>query len=161
MAKQKLPLSTTTLPSDYRLHSRLGYRLSRMSRIMQTRLENALAPHGMNRLKWCVLSGVALEGLSSPSDLATHIGITRPATSRLLKVLEQERLIARALAEEDGRARAIRVTDLGHQKVAACRSLVDQNNLHFISKLGSADLAQLLLALDVLARDEVAELDDM
>jgi len=160
MVKPDSPQPTSP-PGDYRLHSRLGYRLSHLSRLMQATLERELAPHGMSRLKWCALSGVALEGLSSPSDLAAHIGITRPATSRLLKGMEQEGLIARALAQEDGRAREIQVTDLGHDKIAACRPLVDRNDRHFVGKLDPADLAQLFLVLDELTRGEMAELDDI
>lgn len=161
MVKQNASRSTTPLRGNYRLHSRLGYRLSRLSRMMQAQLESDLAPHGMTRLKWCALSGVALEGLASPSDLAKHIGITRPATSRLLKAMEKERLIARALAPEDGRTREIQVTDLGHEKVAVCWPLVDRNDRHFVSKLAAEDLVQLFLALDALTRGEVAELDDI
>jgi MarR family transcriptional regulator for hemolysin len=160
VTKKELPLPNTSLPDDYRLRNRLGYRLSRLSRIMQAKLEHELAPHGMNRLKWCALSGVGLEGQASPSDLATHIGITRPATSRLLKAMEKEGLIARALTPQDGRAREIQVTDLGRSKLAVCWPLVNRNNSHFVSKLATDDLAGLFQALDQLMGGEVAELDD-
>lgn len=159
--QQNMPLIKAPLTNDYRLHDRLGYRLSRLSRLMQAQLERELAPHGLNRLKWCALSGVALEGLTSPSDLAAHIGITRPATSRLLKAMEQERLIGRALALDDGRAREIQLTDLGHEKVAACRPLVERHNRHFVAKLAPDHLAQLFMALDDLTRGESVELNDI
>lgn len=161
MVKQNISQPTIPGPGDYQLHSRLGYRLSRLSRLMQTKLERDLAPHNMNRLKWCVLSGIALEGLSSPSDLAAHIGITRPAISRLLKAMEKEGLIERSLAIEDGRAREIQVTELGREKVAVCWPLVNFNDRHFVGKLPAEQLAQLFLALDELTRGEVAELDDL
>lgn len=161
MIQHNKSLSKSPLPGDYQLHSRLGYRLSHLSRLMQVRLERDLAPHNMNRLKWCALSGVALEGLTSPSDLSAHIGITRPAISRLLKAMEKERLIERTLAREDGRAREITVTVLGHEKVAACWALVNRHDRHFVGKLAADKLALLFQALDDLTRGEAAELDDI
>ena len=73
---------------DYELHRRLGYRISVLSRIMQSRLERMIAELGLTRLMWCVLTGVGEEGVITPSELADYIGITRPATSRLLRDME-------------------------------------------------------------------------
>ena len=71
--------------ADFQLHQRLGYKVSRLSRIMQSRLERLIAEQGLTRLMWCVLTGIGDEGVSTPSELADYIGITRPATSRLLR----------------------------------------------------------------------------
>jgi len=51
-------------PSDtYLLHQRLGWRVSRLARIMQSRLEEVLARDNLTRLMWVVLCG--LEGAST------------------------------------------------------------------------------------------------
>lgn len=142
------------MPQDYRLRERLGFRLSRLSRIMQEQLESGLAQHDLTRLKWCVLSGVALEGHTAPSELADHIGVTRPVISRLLKGMIADGLIARSLRDEDGRGREIHVTALGQQKIEACRPIVDHNQAHFVDKLTRTQREQLDQVIEALIAGE-------
>lgn len=149
------------MPRDYQLQDRLGFKLSRLSRIMQMRLETGLTKHGLTRMKWCVLSGVALEGHDSPSDLADHIGITRPATSRLLKQMIQEGLIERNLTEDDGRSRKINVTALGEEKLNTCWPMVEANQRHFLDKLGDDDRNTLNQLLHILIAGEEDAFDEL
>lgn len=141
----------------YRLHNRLGYRLSRLSKITQERLEARLAVHAMSRLTWCVLSSVEWEQIRTPSDLAMHIGINRPAISRALVQLRNEGLIIQSSSESDGRSREITLTNQGMEKLLICRPLVDEVESHYSSKLSVKDmrvfealLDKLLLGEDVL-----------
>lgn len=150
-----------TMPKDYHLQDRLGFKLSRLSRLMQVRLDTELARHDLSRLKWCVLSGVELERHDSPSELANHIGITRPAVSRLLKAMIGDGLIERSLTEEDGRSRKINVTALGRQKVAACWPFVEQNQQYFLNKLTSEQRDALNQALHDLISGETGAFDDL
>ena len=78
----------------YRLHNSLGYRLSRVARIQERRLDLGLRRIGLTRTTWCVLLAVGNEGLSQPSDIAEFIGIDRTATSRALRQMEADDLIA-------------------------------------------------------------------
>lgn len=149
------------MPKDYQLHERLGFRLSRLSRLMQGRLEVELAKHDLTRLQWCVLSGVAVEGLNAPSELADHIGITRPAISRLLKSMIKEGLVERSLVEEDGRSRQISVTPLGAERLSACWPMVEANQEHFLAKLTDAQRGDLDAILRDLIRDETDTFDDI
>lgn len=142
------------MPQDYHLRERLGYRLSRASRMMQERLESRLAEHDMTRMKWCILSGVGIEGHRAPSDLADNIGVTRPVISRLLKVMAKDGLIARRLADGDGRGREIIVLELGLEKLRVCRDIVENNQQHFLAKLGDDQARQLYEALDALSSGE-------
>jgi DNA-binding MarR family transcriptional regulator len=149
------------MPKDYQLHSRLGFRLSRLSRMMQGRLEASLAEHGLTRLQWCVLSGVGIEGKTAPSELAAHIGITRPAISKLIKAMISDGLIERRLVEADGRSRQISTTPLGDQKLNDCWSLVETNQEYFLAKLTLADRATLNEFLNTLIKDEDDVFDDL
>lgn len=149
------------MAKDYRLQERLGFRLSRLSKMMQTRLEAQLRDHHLTRLEWCVLSGVALEGHDSPSDLANHVGITRPAVSRLLKTLAQRDLIERRLTDRDGRSRKLSVTAKGEQLISICLPLVEQNQEHFAAKLSCAQKTALNEALDLIMSGEAASFDDL
>lgn len=150
-----------TSPANYRLRERLGFRMSRLAKTMQWRLEQDLSRFGMTRLKWCVLSAVALEGVTAPSDLAYHIGIARPAISRLLKAMENEGLIARDIATDDGRSHQISVTPEGMKQIDVCWPHVQENHNHFMSKLTQDQNRILFAALDALARGESAMLDDL
>ncbi|WP_342078649.1 MarR family winged helix-turn-helix transcriptional regulator [Yoonia sp. SS1-5] len=149
------------MPKDYQLRERLGFRMSRISKLMQARLESGLAEHGLTRLKWCVLSGVAFEGHTAPSDLADHIGVTRPVVSRLLKVMIDDGLIARKLSTHDGRGREIDVTPLGMEKLRKCWPMVERNQTHFLDKLSDDERRQLDQILDVLGAGESDRLDTL
>ncbi|MBT8154645.1 MarR family winged helix-turn-helix transcriptional regulator [Epibacterium ulvae] len=149
------------MPKDYQLHDRLGFRLSRLSRMMQARLETSLAEHDLTRLKWCVLSGVGIEGRTAPSELAAHIGITRPAISKLIKTMIAEGLIERNLVEADGRSRQISVTQLGKDKLNSCWHMVESNQEHFLEKLTAYERTMLNELLNTLIKDEFDIFDDI
>lgn len=149
----------TSATDGYHLHQRLGYRLSRLSKLMQTRLEAGLAEHGLTRLKWCILSGVGLEGIATPSELADHIGITRPAASRLLMQMRKNDLIGQSLDDVDGRSRQIELTPLGQETLKRCLPLVEDNQRHFTDKLGVQEIEAFGRVLDRLLEGEEASLD--
>ncbi|WP_342074926.1 MarR family winged helix-turn-helix transcriptional regulator [Yoonia sp. SS1-5] len=149
------------MPKDYHLHDRLGFKLTRLSRLMQGRLEAGLAEHDLTRLKWCILSGVGIEGHNAPSELADHIGITRPAISRLLKAMIKDGLIERSLVEDDGRSRQISVTALGSKKLDACWPMVEANQEHFLNKLSEAQKDALNDALRDMIAGEADMLEDL
>jgi MarR family transcriptional regulator, transcriptional regulator for hemolysin len=145
-------------PTGYALHGRLGYKVSRLARLMQGRLERGLAPLGLTRLMWCVLTGIGDESVDTPSELATYLGITRPATSRLLRELEGKGLLRRDGHEEDGRGRRLALTPHGHGVVEAARWAVADTRAHFATKLAQGELDAMLDMFDRLAAGEDAAL---
>lgn len=149
------------MPRDYQLRERLGFRFSRLAKLMQARLERGLAEHELTRLKWCILSGVGLEGQTAPSDLAEHVGIARPTISKLLKELVDQGLVARRLSNEDGRGREIALTELGTVKLKTCLPIVEQNQIHFLGKLTDEQQHQLDHLLDALGSGELDKLEEL
>lgn len=143
---------------DYQLHKRLGYRVSRLSRIMQSRLERMIADQSLTRLMWCVLTGVGEEGVSTPSELSEYIGITRPATSRLLRDMEARGMVARNGSDVDGRGRTVSITPLGRDLLEAARPSIEAVNDHFKSKITPDELAHVMSVLDRLAAGEEEQL---
>ncbi|MEP3276507.1 MAG: MarR family winged helix-turn-helix transcriptional regulator [Stappiaceae bacterium] len=143
---------------NYRLHERIGYKVSLLSRLMEARLENMMADQGVTRLMWCVLSGVGLEDVNTPSSLAQYIGITRPAVSRLLRTMEHRGWLERAGHDADGRGIAVFLTDEGQRKLFACQPLVDELNAHFTDKISKQDLSRFCALVDRLTEDEKAPL---
>lgn len=143
---------------DYELHKRLGYRISRLSRIMQSRLERMIADLGLTRLMWCVLTGVGEEGVSTPSELSDYIGITRPAISRLLRDMEARGMVVRSGSDADGRGRTISVTPLGRDLLEAARPSIEAVNNHFTSKITPDELGRIMSVVDRLAAGEDEQL---
>ncbi len=138
----------------YTLHDRLGYRVSRLARIMQTRLEEVLAAEDLTRMMWLVLTGLGEDGVRTPSELADYIGITRPAASRLLKRMEARGFVIRADGDGDGRSIALGLTEAGREVLERARPRVDAMTAHFVSKLDGATHAALMDGLDRLAEGE-------
>ncbi|NBN63925.1 MarR family winged helix-turn-helix transcriptional regulator [Pannonibacter tanglangensis] len=147
--------------SPYRLHSRLGYRVSRLSRVIQVRIEAVLAPHGLTRLMWCVLTGVGEEGLHAPSELADYVGVTRPTMSRLLRTLEQRGYVQRRpVVSGDARGVEIGLSEAGRQLVVDLRAPIDGVTRHFTDKLTAEQQAALMQAIDALMEGESRALAD-
>ena len=138
----------------YRLHNRLGYRVSRLARLMEARHEAALAGDGLTRLGASVLGGVGDEGVTTPSELAAYVGITRPAMSRLLRGLEARGFIARAATDGDGRQTRVALTPQGQAALTRVRAASDALQAHFAAKLRADELSFLTQTLARLAAGE-------
>ena len=140
---------------DPHLHQRIGFQISRLARVMQTRTEAELAPLGLTRLGWVLLLGIGVDGIDRPSELARYTGITRPSISRALRRLEADGLIARTDGiETDGRIVRIVLTDHGREVLEIVRPRMDVVNRHFADKLQPEERALLFAALAKLAAGE-------
>ncbi|WP_434055772.1 MAG: MarR family transcriptional regulator [Roseibium sp.] len=142
----------------YRLHGRIGFKVTRLARIMEARLEKGLSRHGITRLMWCVLSGIGLEDVKTPSTLAEHIGIARPAISRLLKTMEEKGLVARTSPDDDKRYTELALTALGLEKLKTCHVLVHDLNNHFAGKIDQGLYENFLETIDALTEGEKVQL---
>lgn len=143
---------------DYELHNRIGFKVTRLARLMEARLEEQIGEHGITRLMWCVLRGVGMEGVTTPSALAGYICIARPAISRLLKSMEEKGLLERNGTQGDGRYTQIRLTEQGERKMRLCHVLVQDLNAHFTAKLGAQACSDFMKTIDLLTEGENATL---
>ncbi len=139
----------------YLLHQRLGWRVSRMARILQLRLEGVLAADGLTRLMWVVLCGLGEDGIETPSEMAVYIGITRASTSRLLTTMERRGLIRRNNPPgQDGRQVALALTEQGRAILTKYRPAADAMTAHFLAKLNPEQARVLMDALSIMAQGE-------
>ncbi len=145
------------MAEEYTLHNRIGFKVTRLARIMEARLEKQLSEHGITRLMWCVLRGVGMENVTTPSGLADYICITRPAVSRLLKTMEERGLLART-GMDDKRFTEVALTKLGEEKTRVCHVLVRELNDHFAGKLDPGIYETFMTAIDELTQDEQVQL---
>lgn len=138
----------------FSLHDSVGHHVTRAARIVERRVENNLRSFGLTRVGWCVLLAVAEEGKKNPSDIAEFVGIDRTATSRALRVLENEGLIGREMGRDDRRTTEVKLTPKGDELfrtvLPACR---DANN-HFHAKLSDDELETLRVLLAKLTEGE-------
>jgi len=116
-----------TDPAPYRLHMSVGYLLTRSARIQERRLEEGLRQVGLTRITWCILLAVHVEGLRRPSGIAEFIGIDRTATSRALRQMEAEGLVARTVGTGDRRTTSVEATAEGLARLDRARPHAEHN----------------------------------
>ncbi|WP_373635109.1 MarR family winged helix-turn-helix transcriptional regulator [Yoonia sp. SS1-5] len=149
------------LDTDYRLHLSAGYRLSRISRLIQTRLESQLAEIGLTRMKWCVLASIGLSKISTSSELADYIGVTRQATSRVLVQMRKEGLIDQVLDALDGRSRLLKLTPKGIDLLNQCVPMVEKNRARFLDKLSKSQRKEFDRFIDIILEGESTPVDSL
>ncbi|MDR9485738.1 MULTISPECIES: MarR family winged helix-turn-helix transcriptional regulator [Sediminimonas] len=143
---------TTTGP--YRLHASLGYHLSLAARLQERRLDEQLRTLGLTRTSWCILLAVGNEGLCQPSDIASFVGVDRTATSRALRQMEAQGLLARKSGTDDRRTRRVELTDLGRDRIAKATPYARENARKLSSALAEGEEAELMRLLCKLQRAE-------
>jgi DNA-binding MarR family transcriptional regulator len=137
--------------AKFGLHASLGFQITRTARIIERRVESGLRDFGLTRISWCILLAVEEEGLKNPSEIAAFVGIDRTATSRALRQLEDDGLIAREMGREDRRTTTVSLTEEGLTRLVAARPTCVENMDHFNAKLSpgeALELRRLLAALD-------------
>jgi len=128
---------------------------------MQNSLEVGLEKHGITRVQWIALTAIEIEGKSSPSDLAEHIGVSRPAISRMLKQMESIDLIERNLIGDDGRTRQLTLTEKGRHCMNLCWPHVQETEQYFLNKVSASQREALYLAVHALMLGETEALDNI
>lgn len=131
----------------YRLHASLGYHLSVAARQQERRLDDALKTLGLTRTTWCILLAVGNEGLSQPSDIAGFVGIDRTATSRALRQMETDGLLARSSGTEDRRTRRVELTATGCAAITAATPFARANAAIMAEQLAPGEQETLLRLL--------------
>lgn len=129
------------------MHVSLGYHLSLAARLQERRLEEKLRELGLNRTTWCVLLAVSNEDLTQPSDIAEFVGIDRTATSRALRGMERDGLLARSSGQEDRRTRRITLTEKGCKAVSLATPHARANGQMMAERLDPVEHAELMRLL--------------
>jgi MarR family transcriptional regulator, transcriptional regulator for hemolysin len=146
------------MSEEFTLHNRIGFKVTRLARIMEARLEKQLSEHGITRLMWCVLRGVGMESVNTPSELADYICIARPAISRLLRTMEERGLLERSGINDDKRFTEVALTELGVSKMKVCHVLVRELNEHFAGKLDTKTYEVFMDLIDTMTEGEQVQL---
>ncbi|HBZ95302.1 MULTISPECIES: MarR family winged helix-turn-helix transcriptional regulator [unclassified Pseudomonas] len=124
--------------------------LRRASRGVTRRYDDALAAVGLGAAQFSLLRHVQRLGQPSISVLAEAMGLDRSTLGRNLRVLEEQGLVQ--LGEgRDLRAREVRLTEAGLQRVEQALPLWEQVQCALNARLGESRRAELMKLLDELA----------
>ena len=109
--------------------------------------DRALSRAGLRVTGYSILSRLAAEGPLSVSELAARLAMERTTCTREVAPLVSSGLVE-ATAGSDRRRRQLRVTGLGHRKLAEGRPAWEQVQRMVADEFGDADLRDLLIRLD-------------
>jgi DNA-binding MarR family transcriptional regulator len=125
------------------LEDHLGYWLRVVSNRVSHAFKVKVEQRGVTVAEWVVLRALYERDGVKPSELASKLGLTRGAISKLV-----ERLAAKGLASvhsdaHDGRAQRIALSDAGRQLVPALSALADENDAEAFGHLDHEQRASL------------------
>jgi len=126
-------------PSISDLEAHLGYWLRFVSNHVSLGFKRAVEAEGVTVAEWVALRRLYDVERSSPSDLASRMGMTRGAVSRLVERLVGKKLVSRAASPDDGRAQIIALTDHGRRLVPRLAGIADRNDARFFAHLSTQE----------------------
>ncbi|SJM70020.1 MarR family winged helix-turn-helix transcriptional regulator [Gulosibacter sp. 10] len=107
---------------DYR--ATIGYRLKEAQSALRSRMDEALAPLGLSTPQYSCLEVIGRNPGASNSEIARQVFVTRQATSRLLRALQDRGLVTRPEQAESGRVLPTQLTDEGRGLLARAAAVV-------------------------------------
>jgi DNA-binding MarR family transcriptional regulator len=116
------------------LETHLGYWLRYVSNHVSHAFALKVRDLGVTVAEWVVLREL-YDADSMPSALASRLGMTRGAISKLADRLEAKGLIEREAAEDDGRVQILALAADGRALVPKLAALADKNDGEFFGDL--------------------------
>jgi DNA-binding MarR family transcriptional regulator len=127
----------------------VGYLVKRVQQALRRSCDAALKPTGLSMSQYAVLRALADHPDASASELARLCFVTRQSLQDVLAGLRSSGLVEPADRPLRGRARSLRLTTSGRQRLTAADQAVRQVDaamLHDISAARRRELAGLLTA---------------
>jgi len=109
------------------LEAHLGYWLRFVSNHVSLAFQQKVEGEGVTVAEWVVLRALYGAGRMKPSEVATTIGLTRGAVSKLLDRLVAKALVVVQADRSDRRAQAVTLTAKGRRLVPTLAALADTN----------------------------------
>ena len=148
-----------TAPSDNVMRAFTGYRLRRATSAMLAPVGAALTPFGLRRTTFSALSIIVDRPGSTQARLADAMGMERPNIAQIVGELEAAGLVARARAQDDRRAYALRATETGRRIHARAWAAVAEVDRALVRGLSRDERSTLHRALALIERN-AAEVSD-
>lgn len=132
------------------LDSHLGYWLRAVSNHVSQAFKRKVEAHGVTVAEWVVLRALFDVDAIKPSELATTLGLTRGAISKLVDRLAAKELVSVRDDRSDGRAQWVRLRSKGRALVPTLAALADQNDDETFGHLSAEQRAALSETLALL-----------
>ncbi len=120
------------MKSSSGLKSHIGFWLRFVSNHVSHGFAAKLAGSDVTVAEWVILREMFDNETTSPSSLASEIGLTRGAVSKLVERLREKQLLTRTEAAGDRRYQCIRLTEAGREMVPRLAKLADENDHFFL-----------------------------
>jgi MarR family transcriptional regulator for hemolysin len=147
------PEATTESPSC--LMNNLGWMLDHANHAFGCEVASALAPLGLGSRGYCVLQS-AMDAELTQTQLAGMIGLDKTTMVVTVDELERLGLAERVALPSDRRARVIKVTAAGRDKVAEGQRIVDAVQAEVLETLPEHEREVFVAALTRLVSDRLA-----
>ena len=134
------------------LEAHLGYWLRQISNHVSMGFARKLAAQDVTVAEWALMRVLYDEERLSPSRVATRMGLTRGAVTKLADRLIAKGMILRQASPDDGRAQTLGLTATGREFVPDLAALADKNDAECFSHLPPHDRHALKTILQGLAR---------
>jgi DNA-binding MarR family transcriptional regulator len=136
--------------SDLTAH--LGYWLRYVSNHVSHAFALKVAEKEVTVAEWALMRSLYSFGEVSPSALASAMGMTRGAVTKLADRLVAKELMERTASPDDGRAQTLVLTAAGERLVPELAALADQNDAEFFGHLTKDDRQALVSFLTDIVR---------
>ncbi len=117
------------------LEAHLGYWLRAVSNHVSHAFKVKVEAHGVTVAEWVVLRALYDADGVKPSELATTLGLTRGAISKLVDRLMTKELVSVRSDVRDGRAQLITLRASGRRLVPKLAALADENDAEVFGHL--------------------------
>lgn len=134
------------------LTAHIGFWLRMVSNHVSHAFAAKLAAREVTVAEWSLMRALYGREPVPPSRLATEMGMTRGAITRLADRLIAKSLVLRAASPDDGRAQTLALTERGSAVVPELAALADRNDAEFFECLTTEERETLGQLLKVLAR---------
>lgn len=133
------------------LETHLGYWLRTVSNHVSQAFQNRVQQRGVTVAEWVVMRALFDADAAKPSALATDLGLTRGAISKLVDRLVAKDLVAVVGDPQDGRAQRLSLRPAGRRLVPKLAALADANDAEAFGHLDARQRAELLTTLQAIA----------
>ena len=134
------------------LEAHLGYWLRFVSNHVSHRFSRSLATRDVTVAEWVFLRELHERDAVAPSEIASRLGMTRGAISKLADRLEAKSLVIRMADRNDRRYQALSLTRSGRALVPKLSALADRNDAEFFGHLTTAQRSSIEGALKDIVR---------
>lgn len=134
------------------LEDHLGYWLRLVSNQVSHAFAAKIEARGVTVAEWVVLRKLLDEDNVAPGSIASALGMTRGAISKLADRLADKKLISRKSFAEDLRQQRLSLTAKGRALVPMLAAEADRNDREFFGRLNEPDRMRLVGMLRELAK---------